>query len=236
MDYFDYAYGMTSNSVNWVDVYSMIAAILAIGIAAVLLFLTMKAAPRKGDSDLSELANIVNFNCCFFEKVIKFYTIANVSYGVLTIPTVFAGDVLDGFKTLFMNNILGGIVGNLLIYCALMAVSKIVRQLTALNNHNGVKEPERPVNMKAAAPMYAAPQQPYGVPQQPYGAPAPMPTYAAPAPVAPAAPAPVATPAPAPVAAPAPAPVAAPETKPCTNCGKEIKNGAKFCPFCGSNQ
>ena len=42
---------------------------------------------------------------------------------------------------------------------------------------------------------------------------------------------------PEPVVIAAPAPVeTAPATKICLGCGKEIKDGAKFCPFCGTNQ
>ena len=93
-----------------------------------------------------------------------------------------------------------------------------------------------PEPVAAPAPIPEPVVAPAPIPE-PVVAPAPIPEpVTAPAPI----PEPVAAPAPIPepVAAPAPIPepVAAPATNTCKSCGKQIKEGAKFCPFCGTPQ
>lgn len=93
---------------------------------------------------------------------------------------------------------------------------------------------QQPVQTQQPAPVPVYQSTP--VPQ-PAPAPAPVPVQqAAPAPVQQAAPAPIPQPVPAPAAEPAqvqldkPAELTAPT---CPHCGKNIKPGARFCPFCG---
>ena len=93
---------------------------------------------------------------------------------------------------------------------------------------------QQPVQTQQPAPVPVYQSTP--VPQ-PAPAPAPVPVQqAAPAPVQQAAPAPIPQPVPAPAAEPAqvqldkPAEFTAPT---CPHCGKGIKAGARFCPFCG---
>lgn len=228
------AYGFFS--VDWTDVYGLIASVFTVAFVVIMFFLTMHKRPfGKPDSAAYDLVNILNFNCSFFERVVKAYTLAKITFEVLMIPTDFDGGVLVGFKYMFYNTLVLGILGTLMTYVVVLQIYKIANKFTALNKHFEVKEPKPVYYVPAPVnPAYAPYQQGYAAP-----APAPVAPVAPAAPVAPveAAPAPVAPVAPVvptPVAA-APAP-AENATKACSVCGKEIKAAAKFCPFCGNNQ
>ena len=118
----------------------------------------------------------------------------------------------------------------------------------------GNRKPKPAAPVQQVQPAAPAPQPVAAVPQPVAPAPQPVsavsqPVSAVPQPVAPvpqpvsAIPQPVAEPVPQPVAAPAPAESAAAAPTEaalapsvCKGCGKEIKAGARFCPFCGSAQ
>ncbi len=239
--YSSYAYGFSF--VDWTEVYGLIASVFTVAFVVIMFFLTMHKRPfGKPDSAAYDLVNILNFNCSFFERVVKAYTLAKITFEVLMIPTDFDNGVLVGFKYMFYNTFVLGILGTLMTYVVVLQIYKIANKFTALNKHLEVKEPE-PVYYAPAPvnPAYAPYQQGYAAPAAPVAPVAPTAPVAPVAPAAPAAPvAPVAPVAPAAPAVPTPveaAPAPAEDaTKACTVCGKEIKAAAKFCPFCGNNQ
>ncbi len=97
-----------------------------------------------------------------------------------------------------------------------------------------------PEPVPAPAPIPEPVPAPAPIPE-PVPAPAPIPEpVPAPAPIPEPVPAPAPIPEPVPAPAPIPEPVAAPidlaKPNACISCAKEIKAGAKFCPFCGTPQ
>ncbi len=232
-------------------VYDLVASILAlvvVGCAAFLSATYFKTADRSGT--LGKVLSFLDLNGSKFETFLKTFYIGFTAYYILMIPTCFSAGAMYGIGNLISLLIIN-IGGTRVLFEGMMLVYKTYVQVTALNKHLGVEAPEMEAKYQqpVAQATYAAPAPVPAPVAQPVAAPAPVPApvaepVAAPAPVpAPvaepvAAPTPVPAPVAEPVAAPAPVaePVAAPAEKVCLGCGKNIKAGAKFCPYCGTNQ
>ncbi|MBE6901678.1 MAG: zinc ribbon domain-containing protein [Ruminococcaceae bacterium] len=225
-------------------VYGLVAACLSLVAVVLAILLSNTYLKGKDPRTAGMLYNFLNLDGSKFEVLLKAFYISFTVYYVLMLPTAFTeySGFLVGFKNLIEMLIIK-VFGTRVFFEGMMLVYRTYVQVTALNKHLGVKAPEvQPVYQQPVAPAPVAPVAP--VAPAPVAAPvapvAPAPVAAPVAPVAPVAPAPAPVPVAEPAAAfaaPAPvAPVEQPVGKVCLGCGKPIKDGVKFCPYCGTNQ
>lgn len=238
-------------------IFSVLFAVAAI-VGGIILYCTVfsKANDGKYTGFMAKLYDFVNFKKFSIEPLLKVTYIILTVYVTLDAFLSFRG----GFWSGLSNLLLKVVVYNAVIRIAYELAMLLVKGLKRLNEINAKLDGEaKGVNSEFEdvlfdesnrKPQPAAPVQQVQPAPQPV-APVPQPVAAVPQPVAPvqqvqpvaAVPQPAA-PAPQPVAAvpqpvaPVPQPVAAPAAalSACISCGKEIKAGARFCPFCGSAQ
>lgn len=219
--------------------------------AAVMLSMTVFNARGKGTniSKTNKFANGQSFLPLSLVKI-TYYTAA-----IFLVFKSISAIITSGYHGI-VDMLVYLVLGNLILRIAYETVLAVRKNAGLDTDNNTALEPKTDKPLIPQAPQYQQPapmqqnyqaqpqyQQPVQA-QQNYQQPEQTPVYrstpvpqAAPAPVQQTAPAPVPQTVPAPAAEPAPAvqldkPVEL--TAPtCPHCGKNIKPGARFCPFCG---
>lgn len=221
-------------------VITLVGAVVAIA-GAVLLYV-MVFGPKSKDPNSGKLVKAANGQHFLPASVIKIAYYTGAIFLLFKGIAAFPLEGGHGVNTFISQAIFGNVVLRI-GFELVMAARKSVGIDT---DNNTAEEPQTEQFIKTGIPQlppqhpYQAPQyqpqaqqyqQPMPVPQQ-YQQPEPFPQqFQQPVPQQESVPQPVPQPVPQQDNVPQPEPV--PQYSTCPNCGKQLKAGAKFCPFCG---
>lgn len=222
-------------------VITLVGAVVAIA-GAVLLYV-MVFGPKSKDPNSGKLVKAANGQHFLPASVIKIAYYTGAIFLLFKGIAAFPLEGGHGVNTFISQAIFGNVVLRI-GFELVMAARKSVGIDT---DNNTAEEPKTEQFIKTGIPQlppqhpYQAPQyqpqaqqqyqQPEPVPQQ-YQQPMPVPQpFQQPVPQQESIPQPIPQPVPQPENIPQPEPV--PQYSTCPNCGKQLKAGAKFCPFCG---
>lgn len=220
-------------------IFSVLFAAAAI-VGGIILCCTVfsKANDGKYTGFMGKLYDFVNFKKFSIEPLLKVTYIILAIYVTLDAFLSFRGGVWNGLTELLLKVVVYNAVIRILFELAMLLV-KGLKRLNEINAKldgdakganpefedvlfdEGNRTPKPAAPVQQIQPVAAVPQPAAPVQQV-------QPVSAIPQPTAESVPQPVAAPAESAQAVPAPLV--------CTSCGKEIKAGARFCPFCGSAQ